>query len=389
MTSNHISPPLHRPLNPRFSCGPTRKRPGWRIANLESALLGRSHRSKEGKERLRYCLDLMRKLLALPEGYRIAIVPGSDTGAFEMALWSLLGDRGVDVFAWDAFGQVWMTDVLEQLQLDDLRVYDAPYGRLPDLSVINDERDIVLTWNGTASGVLLPDDAWLNPERKGLVIADATSAVFAVPVPIECLDVVTFSWQKSLGGEAAHGVLILSPKAVQRLETYTPPWPLPKLFRMTQNGKLNEKIFTGQVINTPSMLVVEDAIDSLEWVEEQGGLGVMHERVKRNFNVINNWIMRRDDLEFMAELEETISPVSVTIKIKADWFTKEDEAQQREHIQVLLEMLEAEQVAYDIGGYLKAPPSLRIWCGPMIETTDLEALTPWIDWALDTLAAKF
>ena len=377
--------PTRKPSNPHFSCGPTTKRPGWSPDALSGAFVGRSHRAAEGKARLKKSIDMMRRLLALPDDYYIGIVPASDTGAVEMAMWSMLGARGADMLAWDAFGKDWVVDAAEQLKLDDVRIFDVPYGHLPDLTQVADDRDVVLAWNGTSAGVQVPNGDWINPDREGLIIVDATSAIFSVPMPIEKLDAVTFSWQKSLGGEAGHGVLILSPKAVRRLETYTPPWPLPKIFRLTEGGKLNKGIFEGVTINTPSMLCVEDAIDALTWAESIGGLKALMARVDANFGVIKTWVDGNPDLAFLAEDEATISHTSMTIKITADWFAKADVAQQSKMIKSLLQRLEAEGAAFDIAPYSAAPPGLRIWTGAMVEATDLAALTPWIDWALAEL----
>jgi phosphoserine aminotransferase len=353
---------------------------------LSDACIGRSHRAKPGKEKLNQCLDLMRNILRLPDDYLIGIVPASDTGAIEMAMWSMLGARGVDAMVWEAFGKAWATDITKQLSLDDVRVFEAPYGQLPDFSQLEDDRDVVLTWNGTASGVKVIDDSWINSDRDGLIIADSTSAIFAMPVPVEKLDVITFSWQKSLGGEAAHGVIILSPKAVQRLEAYTPPWPVPKIFQLAKNGKLIEGIFKGVTINTPSMLCVEDAIDALTWAEEIGGLEALIGRVNKNFSVIKKWIDGHDRLSFLAEDPRTISPTSITVKITADWFKAADIDSQREMAKALTNCLAEEEVAFDIESYRDAPPGLRIWGGPTVEASDLSALTEWIDWGLDVIA---
>ena len=380
--------PSHRPVNSCFSSGPTKKRPGWSPEILADACLGRSHRSKPGKAKLNQCLDMMRDLLRLPDDYLIGIVPASDTGAVEMAMWSMLGARGVDLFGWEAFGKTWITDVTKQLKLDDVRIFDAPYGQLPDLHQADDDRDVVMTWNGTASGVKVIDDSWINTDRAGLIIADSTSAAFAMPMPIEKLDVVTFSWQKSLGGEAAHGVIILSPKAVARLEGYTPPWPVPKIFQMAKAGKLIDGIFKGATINTPSMLCVEDAIDALTWANDIGGLDGLIARVDANFNVIKAWVETHDSLAFLAEDPRTISPTSITLKITADWFTSAEPEDQKVMAKALTAKLEEEGVAFDIDAYRDAPAGLRIWGGPTVDAADLEALTPWIDWALAEVAQE-
>ena len=377
--------PERRPANCHFSSGPTSKRPGWSPSCLDDAFIGRSHRASDGKAKIQYCHDLMRELLDLPSDYRIGIVPGSDTGAVEMAMWSLLGARGVDMLAWEAFGKTWVTDAVKQLPLTDIRVFDAPYGQIIDFSQIKDDRDVVLTWNGTASGVCVPHHDWINPDREGLIIADSTSAAFAMPMPIEKLDVITFSWQKSLGGEGGHGVIVLSPKAVERLETYTPPWPLPKIFRLTKDGKIQDGIFKAATINTPSMLCVEDAIDALEWAKSIGGADALFRRVDQNFTVIKNWVEKHDQLAFLAEDPATISPTSMTIKITANWFTEASEAAQSRMVKALVRLLEEEEIAFDIAAYRDAPPGLRIWGGPTVETEDLALLTPWIDWALNTI----
>ena len=381
--------PSHRPVNSCFSSGPTKKRPGWSPEILADACLGRSHRAKPGKAKLNQCLDMMRDLLRLPDDYLIGIVPASDTGAVEMAMWSMLGARGVDLFGWEAFGKTWITDVTKQLKLDDARIFDAPYGQLPDLHQADDDRDVVMTWNGTASGVKVIDDSWINTDRAGLIIADSTSAAFAMPMPIEKLDVVTFSWQKSLGGEAAHGVIILSPKAVARLEGYTPPWPVPKIFQMAKAGKLIDGIFKGATINTPSMLCVEDAIDALTWANDIGGLDGLIARVDANFNVIKAWVETHDSLAFLAEDPRTISPTSITLKITADWFTSAEPEDQKVMAKALTAKLEEEGVAFDIDSYRDAPAGLRIWGGPTVDAADLEALTPWIDWALAEVLQEF
>ena len=387
LTSSLVRP-LHHPVNSHFSSGPTRKRPGWSPDVLSDAPLGRSHRAKAGKDKLNHSLNLMRNILRLPDDYRIGIVPASDTGAVEMAMWSMLGARGVDVLAWEAFGKTWVIDATKQLSLDDIRIFEAPYGRLPDLSQLDDDRDVVLTWNGTAAGVKIPTDGWINPDREGLIIADSTSAVFAMPMPMDKLDVVTFSWQKSLGGEAAHGVIILSPKAVARLESYTPPWPVPKIFQLAKGGKLIEGIFTGATINTPSMLCVEDAIDALEWAQFIGGLDGLFARVDANFAVIKNWIDGHEKLAFLAENPETISPTSITINITADWFVSADLETQKALAKALTSLLEDEGVAFDIDSYRDAPPGLRIWGGPTVEADDLATLTSWIDWGLEVVAEQ-
>ncbi|XDZ66250.1 phosphoserine transaminase [Alphaproteobacteria bacterium LSUCC0684] len=374
--------PLVRPRNTHFSSGPTSKRPEWSLQALEKACLGRSHRSSEGKEKLNTCITMMRDLLGLPDEYYLGIVPASDTGAVEMAMWSLLGARGVDIFAWEAFGKTWLKDAVDQLQLSDIRVFEAPYGRLPDLGMASPDRDVILTWNGTAAGVRVPDADWIADDRDGLIIADSTSAVFAFPMPVEKLDVITFSWQKSLGGEGAHGVIVLSPRAVARLESHQPAWPVPKIFQLTKNNVLARDIFAGATINTPSMLCVEDALDALKWAQDIGGRDALFQRVEANFKAISTWILHHPDLAFLAEDPATISPTSVTIRITADWFTKAEPAKQKLLAKKITALLDEEDVARDIDSYRDAPPGLRIWAGPTVETRDLEALFPWIDWAL-------
>ena len=377
-----------RPANPNFSSGPCAKRPGWTLAALSGAFLGRSHRASTGKARLAEVIERSRALLGLPAGWKLGIVPASDTGAVEMALWSLLGARGVDVLAFESFSEGWATDIVKQLKLADARVLSAPYGRLPDLAQIDFSRDVVLAWNGTTSGVRFPDGDFIPADREGLVIADATSAAFAMRLPWDKLDVVTWSWQKVLGGEAAHGMLALSPRAVARLESYTPPRPLPKIFRMTKGGKLNEGIFKGETINTPSMLCVEDALDGLRWAEAIGGLPALIARSEANLAAIAAWAARAGWADFLAEVPATRSPTSVCLKIVAPWFTALAPEGQAKAAKQIASLLEKEGVAYDIAFYRDAPPGLRIWCGATIETTDVEALLPWLDWACATVAAE-
>jgi len=379
--------PAARPVNPRFSSGPCTKHPGFSLQNLENAFLGRSHRAAQGKERLKSAIERTRHLLAIPETYRIAIVPASDTGAVEMAMWSLLGARGVDMLAWESFGKGWVTDVQKQLRLDDVRVLEADYGALPDLAAVDFSRDVVFTWNGTTSGVRVPDAAWIAADREGLTICDATSAVFAQKLDWEKLDATTFSWQKVLGGEAAHGMLVLSPRAVERLESYTPPWPLPKIFRLTKNGKLIDGIFRGETINTPSMLCVEDYHDALDWAERAGGLDGLMARADANARVIADWVARTPWVDFLAEREETRSNTSVCLKIIDPAVTALPLDEQGAFAKALAALLAEEGVAYDIGSYRDAPPGLRIWAGSTVERSDVEALTPWLDWAFATLKA--
>ena len=364
-----IPKPDMRPDSPNFSSGPCAKRPGWSVDVLDNVLHGRSHRSGPGKARLAEVISRTRAILKIPDDYRIGIVPASDTGAVEMALWSLLGSRGVDMLAWESFGAGWVGDVQNQLKLDDVRVLDAPYGALPDLSQARFDRDVVFTWNGTTSGVCVPDGDWIAADRRGLTICDATSAVFAYDLPWHKLDVTTYSWQKVMGGEAAHGMLILSPRAVMRLETYTPPWPLPKIFRLTKSGKLIEGIFKGETINTPSMLAVEDALDGLKWAENVGGLDGLINRCKANLQAIENWLERTPWADFLATGSPTRSRTSVCLTI-ADGDAR-----------AMAALLDKEAAAYDIGGYRDAPPGLRLWAGATVETADLEKLFPWLEWA--------
>ena len=377
-----LAKPDVRPVNPNFSSGPCAKRPGWTVDTLSGAVLGRSHRSVEGKAKLQLVLDKTRLLLNLPKDYRIGIVAASDTGAFEMSLWSMLGAREVDILAWESFGHGWVMDVEKQLKLSNTRVFDAEYGKLPDLSEVDFSHDVVFLWNGTTSGVRVPNGDWIPTDRQGLTICDATSAIFAMELPWDKLDVVTYSWQKVMGGEAQHGMLILSPRAVSRLETYTPPRPIPKIFRLTSDGKLIEGIFTGATINTPSMLCVEDAIDGLNWAERVGGFKALVARSAANLEVLRKWVEGSKYVDFLAENPETISSTSVCIKIIADWFCALGLEEQRRTTKKISALLEEETVAYDINAYRDAPPGLRIWAGSTIEVTDLEALTPWIDWAI-------
>ena len=370
-----------RPANPHFSSGPCAKRPGWTVEALRDAALGRSHRAKLGKAKLERAIDLTREILQVPAGYRIGIVPASDTGAVEMALWSLLGARGVDMVAWESFGAGWVTDTVKQLKLADARVIEAGYGELPDLSKIDFDRDVVFTWNGTTSGVRVPNADFIPADRKGLTICDATSAAFAQRLDFAKLDVVTFSWQKALGGEAAHGMLILSPRAVERLESYTPAWPLPKIFRLTKGGKLIEGIFKGETINTPSMLCVEDYLDTLNWAKSIGGLDGLIARADANFAVIDRFVEKSGWLGHLAVRAETRSNTSVCLSVVDPDVAMLDKEAQAAFAKGMVAALDKEGVAYDIGSYRDAPPGLRIWCGATVETADLEALMPWLDWA--------
>ncbi len=371
-----------RPANPHFSSGPCAKRPGWTLEALSDASLGRSHRAKVGKAKLKDVIARTRAVLGIPADYKIGIVPASDTGAVEMALWSLLGQRGVDMLAWESFGKGWITDVTKQLKLKDVRLIEAGYGELPDLAQVDFSRDVVFTWNGTTSGVRVPDGAWIADDRQGLTICDATSAAFAMDLPWPKLDVVTWSWQKVMGGEAAHGMLVLSPRAVERLESYTPAWPMPKIFRMTKGGKLIADIFEGATINTPSMLCVEDALDGLKWGEQVGGLKGLIARTEANMAAITKWVEGTDDFAFLAKDARFRSPTSVCLVVTAPWFKALAPDAQAAAAKKLAALLETENVALDIGAYRDAPAGLRIWAGATIETSDLEALFPWLEWAL-------
>jgi phosphoserine aminotransferase len=373
--------PLVRPQNPHFSSGPCAKRPGWSLDALQGALLGRSHRAKPGRAKIDEVVERSRALLGIPRDYRVGIVPASDTGAIEMAMWSLLGARGVDVLAWESFGEGWATDVAKQLKLADLRLMRAEYGAIPDLAQVDGDRDVVFTWNGTTSGVCVPNGEWIKPDRQGLTLCDATSAAFAMELPWDKLDVVTWSWQKALGGEAAHGMLVLSPRAVQRLETYTPPWPLPKIFRLTSKGKFNEGIFKGETINTPSLLAIEDAIDGLKWAESVGGRPALIARAKANLAAIAQWVERTPWIEFLARDPAIRSWTSICLKLVDDWFQRLPVDAQRAAVKRLEALVDAEGAGFDIAGHRDAPPGLRIWCGSTVERSDVEALLPWLDWA--------
>ncbi len=378
-----------RPHAPHFSSGPCAKRPGWTLDTLSGAILGRSHRSKPGKAKLAEVIERTRAILGIPADYRVGIVPASDTGAVEMALWTMLGARGVDMLAWESFGAGWITDVVKQLKLPDVRCFQADYGELPDLGQVDKARDVVFTWNGTTSGVMVPDGDWIADDRDGLTICDATSAVFAVELPWPRLDVVTWSWQKVLGGEAAHGMLVLSPRAVERLETYSPDRPLPKLFRLTKGGRLIEGIFRGETINTPSMLCVEDALDALKWVESIGGLDGMIGRCAANAAVIDGWVEKTPWVENLAVDPATRSRTSMCLKIADPWFAALSEDDRKSVAKRLVALLEQEGVAYDIGAYRDAPTGLRIWAGATVEAADLKALIAWLDWGYEEVKATF
>ncbi len=377
-----------RPANPRFSSGPCAKRPGWSLAALEGALLGRSHRAATPKAKLAEVITLSKSILGMPADWRLGIVPASDTGAVEMALWSMLGARGVDVLVWESFSKDWATDVMKQLKLADARVIDAPYGKLPDLGAVDAKRDVVFVWNGTTSGVRLPNADFISAEREGLAICDATSAAFAMDLPWAKLDVVTWSWQKVLGGEAAHGMLALSPRAVARLESYSPPWPMPKIFRLSSGGKLSEGVFKGETINTPSMLCVEDALDGLRWAESIGGLKGLIARSEANLAAIADWVAAGSGYGFLAQDAATRSCTSICLTITAPWFTALGAEAQAAAAKKVASLLEKEGVALDAGAYRDAPPGLRIWGGATVETSDIKALLPWLDWALASVEAE-
>ena len=377
-----------RPANPRFSSGPCAKRPGWSLTALEGAILGRSHRAATPKAKLAEVITLSKSILGMPADWRLGIVPASDTGAVEMALWSMLGARGVDVLVWESFSKDWATDVIKQLKLADARVLDAPYGKLPDLGAVDPARDTVFVWNGTTSGVRLTNADFISADREGLAICDATSAAFAMDLPWAKLDVVTWSWQKVLGGEAAHGMLALSPRAVARLESYSPPWPMPKIFRLSNGGKLSEGIFKGETINTPSMLCVEDALDGLHWAESIGGLKGLIARSEANLAAIADWVTAGSGYGFLAEDVATRSCTSICLTITAPWFAALSAETQAAAAKKIASLLEKEGVALDAGAYRDAPPGLRIWGGATVETADLKALLPWLDWALASVEAE-
>jgi phosphoserine aminotransferase len=376
-----VTKPARRPVNPHFSSGPCAKRPGWSLQALANACLGRSHRAKDGKARLKLAIDKTKAILGLPPNYLCAIVPASDTGAFEMAMWGMLGARGVDALTWESFGEGWVNDVTRQLRLSDVRVLRAEYGRLPDLGQVDFSRDVLFAWNGTTSGVRVPNADWIAADRTGLVFADATSAIFAQPIDFGKTDIVTFSWQKALGGEAAHGMLILSPRAVERLESYTPPWPLPKVFRLTKDGKLISGVFVGETLNTPSMLCVEDYLDALAWAERIGGLPALMARADANARVLTSWAERTSWVENLAVDPATRSNTSICLKIVDPVVIRLPEERQRALVKEMEALLGREKAAYDVAGHRDAPPHLRIWCGSTVETADVEALTPWLEWA--------
>lgn len=380
--------PSAKPNNPKFSSGPCCKRPGWNPSVLDDAWLGRSHRAGGGKAKLKEVIDRHIELLGIPEGYRCAIVPASDTGAVEMALWNLLGERGVDMLGWESFGLDWCKDVTEQLKLDDVNIMKADYGYLPDLSKVDTDRDVVFTWNGTTSGVRVPNADWIKDDRKGLTICDATSAVFAYDLPWEKLDVVTWSWQKVLGSEAAHGMLVLSPRAAERLQNFRPDRPLPKIFRLTKGDKIIEGAFEGATLNTPSMLATEDCLDALKWVESIGGLKATIQRSTDNYKAVADWVGKTDWIEFLADDAGTHSHTSICLKITDPWFEDKSDEDRSAFVKGMVKLLEIEGVAYDINGYRAAPPGIRIWGGATVDPADTAALMPWLDWAYETAKAE-
>ena len=383
-----IFKPSVKPSNPYFSSGPCSKRPGWNIDNLKNSSIGRSHRSPECKNKLNDVIIKSKKILNIPDSYVLGIMPASDTGALEAALWSLLGFTGVDVLAWENFGNDWVIDIIEQLKIKNVNKHSANYGKIPNLKNINFANDVVFTWNGTTSGVCVPNADWIPNDRKGLTICDATSAVFAMNIEFDKLDVITWSWQKVLGGEAAHGMLALSPRAIKRLEEYSPKWPIPKIFRISKKNNVIKGIFEGSTINTPSMICVEDALDSLNWVESIGGNNELIKLSSKNLQIVNQWILKSEWIEFLNSDENTRSCTSITLKIKDSWFNDFEEDKQRSIIKKLVKLLEEEKVAFDINGYNKAPPSLRLWGGATVENENMENLLPWIDWAYNTVKSN-
>tara|TARA_Y100001970_G_scaffold294373_1_gene452166 strand:+ start:73290 stop:74459 length:1170 start_codon:yes stop_codon:yes gene_type:complete len=377
-----------KPRNPLFSSGPCSKRPGWTPDALAGALVGRSHRAKEPKSRINAVLSKTSELLNLPEGYRVAIVPGSDTGAMEMAMWSLLGSRGADFFSWENFGEQWVIDGESQLNPLDSRVIRAPYGQLPDLSLADDKRDSIFVWNGTTSGVRVPSGDWISNNRKGVTICDATSAVFAYSMPWDKLDATTWSWQKVMGGEAGFGMIVLSPHAIEQLNSYTAPWPIPKIFRLQKNGKFDESAFKGNTINTVSLLAIEDALDSLRWIEDNGGEKAMIDRCNKNFSIVEDWVESREWVDFLAQNKETRSRTSMCLSINASWFSDLEVEEKWSVVEEICSILESERVAFDINTHRAAPPGIRIWGGATIESSDIEALLPWLDWAWEQVDSR-
>jgi len=383
--------PTKKPNNPNFSSGPCAKRPGWKIENLINANTGRSHRSGEAKLKLKLVIDKSKDILNLPSDYVVGILPGSDTGALEASLWSLLGSKGVDILAWENFGKDWVKDVVNQLQLSDLNIHDVNYGDFPDLTKVNFKNDVIFTWNGTTSGVKVPDSKWIPDDREGLTICDATSAIFAMPIDYSKCDVLTWSWQKVLGGEAAHGMIAMSPRALNRLEEHSPKWPIPKLFRIADNNKIIKGIFEGSTINTPSMICVEDALDGLNWAKENGGLEFLLETSKKSFDIIYNWIENNDWVTFLSnnKSKEYLSNTSITFKICEDWYLSKNEDDQKMIVKQICKILSDENIAYDINGYAKAPPSFRIWGGGTVEPNNIELLLPWLEWAYSKVKGSY
>ena len=383
--------PNKKPNNPNFSSGPCAKRPGWKIENLINANTGRSHRSGEAKSKLKLVIDKSKELLELPDDYVVGIMPGSDTGALEASLWSLLGRRGVDILAWENFGKDWIQDVVKQLQISNLNVHDVDYGQFPDVTKINFKNDVIFTWNGTTSGVKVPSADWIPDNREGLTICDATSAIFAMPIDYRKCDVLTWSWQKVLGGEAAHGMIAMSPRALNRLESFQPSWPVPKIFRIANNNKVIKGIFEGSTINTPSMICVEDALDGLNWAEKNGGLNFLLDTSINSFNLIYNWVQQNDWVTFLSENKnrEYLSNTGITFKICANWYLSKGEDEQRSIVKEICKVLSDENVAYDINGYAKAPPSFRVWAGGTVETLNIELLLPWLDWAYSEVRKSY
>ena len=377
--------PSSKPTNPNFSSGPCAKRPGWELSVLKNTPIGRSHRSKECKDKLNQAIVKSKQVLKLPDSYALAIMTGSNTGALEAAMWSMLGYKGVDVLAWENFGKDWVIDVLEQLKIENVNSYVADYGKLPDLKKVNFNNDVIFTWNGTTAGVRVPDAKWIPDNREGLTICDATSGIFAMDIDFNKLDVITWSWQKVLGGEAAHGMLALSPRALKRLETYTPKWPIPKLFKLANKKKIIKGVFEGATINTPSMICVEDVLDSLNWVESVGGTKELIKISNENLKIVENWVNNSDWIKFMCEDKNIRSSTSITLLIKDEWFNKFSEEEQRNVIKKIVSTLDKEGVAKDIIGYPKAPPSLRLWGGATVQNNDMKALLPWIDWAYNSV----
>ena len=383
--------PNKKPSNPNFSSGPCAKRPGWKIENLINANTGRSHRSGEAKSKLKLVIDKSKDLLNLPDDYVVGIMPGSDTGALEASLWSLLGERGVDILAWENFGKDWIQDVVKQLQISNLNVHDVNYGQFPDVTKVNFENDVVFTWNGTTSGVKVPNAEWIPDNREGLTICDATSAIFAMPIDYKKCDVLTWSWQKVLGGEAAHGMIAMSPRALNRLQSFKPSWPIPKVFIIANNNKVIKGIFEGSTINTPSMICVEDALDGLNWAEKNGGLNFLIDTSMYSFNLIYNWVQKNDWVTFLSEnkSKEYLSNTGITFKICEEWYLSKNDDEQRSIVKQICKILSEEDVAHDINGYAKAPPSFRVWAGGTVESLNIELLLPWLDWAYSEVRKSY